>query len=216
MNVDVTDDELGELASWMGENVVVHLAPGVDSSDVDYGVLNPGRVRDLSADNLESLNTRDKIQLNSLLNAWRNWCDRDDAPDSPVYESTLGTSPWRKQRRKNPPTVPLGRDDLVWMEWNESVNGQYHRAVPDGEITVVGGAGQAVLTTRARANDLGAYACPDCFPDDAGPYVSVTDAETGIRTTVKTDEIDTVPDDVLDELDTTAQSIQDARDESPK
>lgn len=207
---DLTADELAELADWMEENVAVHIAPGVELSDVDYGLLDPSNVRHLSPADLEDLDIGDALRLKGLISSWQRWENSPEDPDGPVYTATLGVSPWRERRRTNPPTVPAGRDDLVWMEWETSFNGQFHRAIPDEDIPVVGGAESAVLTTEDRARSLDAIACPNCFPDESEPFISITD-ETGLRRTINTDAIDTVPQEVLDDLEETVQDITEAQ-----
>lgn len=108
--------------------------------------------------------------------------------------------------------------DLAWLEWDDGFgdepvrHDQYHRAEPGRRVPVVHGAAGAVLTTPARARELGANPCPDCYPDEAadGPLASVTDAETGERVTFNVDLIDELPEEALDSLQATRDALLDS------
>lgn len=217
---DLADDDWDALAEWAEEHVVVEVAPGLNPDDVDRGVFDTERLRALAdPGKRDALDEGERITLRSLIDAWRRWDDVDDA-DDPAFRARLGVSPWRERRRENPPTVPPG-SDLAWLEWDDGFgdeaarHDQYHRAEPEGRVPVVHGAAGAVLTTPARARDLGANPCPDCYPDEAadGPLASVMDEETGERVTFNVALLDEVPEDALDRLQDTRDALMDSEPE---
>jgi hypothetical protein len=212
-----SDDDWKDLAAWVDEHVAVEVAPGVDPNNVDPGVHDPDRIRSLAdPDERDRLNVGDRLSLRGIINAWRHWTDSDEKPDGPVFRTRLGVSPWRERRRENPPTVPLKRD-IAWLEWDDGFDDegarhhQYHRAEPGGRVPVVNGAAGAVLTTPTRARSLGANPCPDCYPDEAAdsPLASVMDTETGERVTFNVDLLDEVPEEALERLQSTRDTLMD-------
>lgn len=121
---DLSDDDWETLAAWVEEHVAVEVAPGVDPDDVDPGVYDPDRIRSLANPaERNSLGAGGRLSLKSIIDSWQHWTNSDKEPDGPVYWTRLGTSPWRERRRKNPPTVPLGRN-FVWNGVDRWIRGR--------------------------------------------------------------------------------------------